>query len=324
MKKGGFSGKIKKTLIGGRIGIIRFLLAAVFLGLMWSTLSQFLEFLGITNNILKFVIYLILVIITKKIFDVIDEKIFLEVLRKIKSNPSLFFCMLLFDAMFLLSIYSANKIVGVFSEGRIILPIYALAYMAVYFLIFVALYSFFKYSILHFIKSMFEKDVLDFDNFGKFYLLNIILLFVFAIIFLLLSAIVPLIIAQDYQKLILRIMLILFLFFSYAILNLCHSYFINKKKIRCSLSSAFNSAFKKLPSYMPVFLGSMFFLVIYFLIYMLIGYILKYTLFSKPVPLHYNTLYNLVFSIATITVFYLINAFNRIYFYLILQKTKGE
>ncbi|MDO8741190.1 MAG: hypothetical protein Q7J54_06490 [Candidatus Woesearchaeota archaeon] len=251
----------------------------------------------------------------------IKKTLFLEVFRKIKPAPSLFFYMLLFDAMFLLSIYSANKIVGVFSEGRIILPIYALAYMLLYFLIFAALYSFFKYSILHFIKSMFEKSDLNFGRFGKFYLINIIIFFVFGAIFFILSAIIPFLIVESYQKLVLRIALILFLFFAYSFLNICHSYFASGKN---PVSAALSFTFKKIPSYIPVFLGSVLFLLAYFIIYAIIGLIMKYTLFSKPVPMSYNTIYNAAFSIVTIVIFYLINAFNRVYFYLIVKsKNRG-
>lgn len=253
----------------------------------------------------------------------IKKTLFLEVFRKIKSAPSLFFYMLLFDAMFLLSIYSANKIVGVFSEGRIILPIYALAYMAVYFLIFVVLYSFFKYSILHFIRSMFEKTELNFGRFGKFYLINVIVFFVFGVIFFILSAIVPLLIVESYQKLILWTLLILLFFFSYSFLNIYHSYVINKTKTKNTVLSSFNFTFRRIPSYISVFLGSILFMFVYFLIWYIAGYILKYTLFSKPVPMSYNAIYNALFSIATIIIFYLINAFNRIYFYLIVLKKKG-
>lgn len=251
----------------------------------------------------------------------IKKTLFLEVFRKIKSSPSLFFYMLLFDAMFLLSIYSANKIVGVFSEGRIILPIYALAYMLLYFLIFAAIYSFFKFFILHFIKSMFGENTLDISKFGKFYLINAAAFLIFGIIFFILSAIIPMLIAENYQKLILRIALILFIFFAYSFLNLCHSYFAGGKK---PVSAALNFTFKKIPSYIPVFLSSVLFLLAYFVIYAIIGIILKYTLFSKPVPMSYNTIYNAAFSIVTIVIFYLINAFNRVYFYIIVKsKSKG-
>lgn len=251
----------------------------------------------------------------------IKKTLFLEVFRKIKSAPSLFFYMLLFDAMFLLSIYSANKIVGVFSEGRVILPIYALAYMAVYFLIFAALYSFFKYSVLHFISSMFEKSELNFGRFGKFYLVNVIVFFLFGFTFFILSSVIPFLIVESYQKLILRIALILFIFFAYSFLNLCHSFFASGKR---PVSAALRFTFKKIKSYIPVFLSSVLFLLAYFIIYAIIGLILKYTLFSKPVPMSYNAIYNAIFSIVTIVVFYLINAFNRIYFYLIVKsKNKG-
>ena len=89
------------------------------------------------------------------------EPLFIKSFRLAKSNPNKTGLMILFDAMFLVSFFGLQILATNFSQSIAVFTTSASAFVfiilsLIYYLIVLFVYSFFKYSLLDFIKSLFE------------------------------------------------------------------------------------------------------------------------------------------------------------------------
>ena len=249
----------------------------------------------------------------------IKESHFYKTLLLIKSKPKLIFLMVLFDILFFASIYySANLITLILQKLTLnnisnrTLSFFLLALSYILLLIFI--YSFFKYCILGFIKSLKKKVGFNFKKLAKFYLLNLIILISAFIIFVAVYSLIKIIFIMQFAKIILLSFFVAYLILINAFINLSHIFFIKEDNVGDILkkSSGFLFRFRYILIYVNSFLVFLGFYVIYYLL----------VLIFKSLILSYYQIYFTVFTILTSIVIYLIFIlFNRIYFYEIMGKS---
>ena len=118
------------------------------------------------------------------------ESLFIKSFKLAKSNPNKTGLMILFDALFLVSIFALNALATYFAQSLAAPTILSsalvfIAFSLIYYLIALFAYSFFKYSVLDCINSLFEKTEFSFKRLAQFYSLNIIIAGIFFAIMLL-------------------------------------------------------------------------------------------------------------------------------------------
>lgn len=249
----------------------------------------------------------------------------------IKSNPMLFFNTLVFDFLFLVILYYINVLT------RLSLPteealtpnigfvVSFLLFTMIYLLLLIFIYSFLKYCILDFIKMLVDlswkfrkitrEKKFDLSRFFKFCFLNLIILVSSFIMFTILNAVYFFSVKQEYLNIIFLLTMVPLFLFIYAYLNITHSLFTLGFDLKETIRKGF-VLLKKIRSYYVVFISSVLFILAYSLIYFIIALIIT-SLTSVNLPV-----YNIVFTVITTVVFYLIIAFNRTYFYLIVDIIK--
>ena len=260
-----------------------------------------------------------------KIRSLIKNSLFIRSFNLAKSNPGKIGLMVLFDISFLASFYYIIPLLFGYAAGAVLWPqsgafIYAyLLFDFIYRLLQIFAYSFFKYSTLDFIKSLFQKTEFSFRRLGHFYLLNIILIFPLFIAFNFILGSVK----EAYRPYFFIITGIPIFLFLYAILNLSHSFFNEGNSMKNSLRKSFLLAFGKMKSYretIGVLILAFLFLGILFLI---AGYLIRIS--TSGNYLLYLTSYN-YFKTASIVVvdvvIYFIILINRISFYSIAGESK--
>ena len=260
-----------------------------------------------------------------KIKNLIKNSLFAKSFDLAKSNPGKIGLMILFDASFLASFYYILPLILGYFAGTILLFqsgafIYAyLLFEFIYRLLQIFVYSFFKYSILDFIKSLFQKTEFSFKRLVQFYLLNI-------------SLILPLFIAfnfvlgsvkeayRPYFFIITGIPISLFL---YAILNLAHSFFSEGNSIKNSLKKSFSLAFEKMKAYRETIGVIILTLLVLGVFFLIAGYLIRFS--TSGNYLLYLKAYS-YFKTATIAivdfVIYFIIVINRISFYSAARDSK--
>lgn len=248
------------------------------------------------------------------------EWLFLKSFELLKNNPNKFGLIILFDVLFLVSIYILQKLVGYFA-GSLSIPVTLasafiyIIFSLIYYLILLFVYSFFKYCILDLVKSLFEKIEFSFNKLGHFYLLNVILILPALLVFSFLLENI-----KDYYQpfafLAFGIPLSIFL---YPLVNISQSYYYNGTSIKQSICKGFSTTFTKLNIYKQTILIMI--LSAFFLLLLLLG---SGYLMSFIAPKNFN-LY-VYFTNATIIffylVFYLVILINRISFYQITKKVQ--
>ena len=258
-----------------------------------------------------------------KIKNLIKNSLFAKSFNLAKSNPGKIGLMVLFDVSFLASFRYILPFLYGYSASYILWPqsgafIYVyLLYDFIYKLLQIFVYSFFKYSILDFIKSLFQKTEFSFRRLGHFYLLNIILMLplFMAFSFMLDSVKEP---YRHYFFIITGIPISLFL---YVILNLSHSFFNDGDSLNNSLVKSFSVAFEKIRSYRETILAVILALLALGTLFLIAGYLIR--LFTSGDYLLYLKAYN-YFQKATIIIVDLVLYFavliNRISFYSVAGK----
>ena len=268
----------------------------------------------------------------------IQSSQFFETLKIIKKQPKLFFQAVLFDVLFLASLYGISKLVS-FSipadtssitailQSPWLMLSFALISSALYYLFILFIYSFFKYNILDIIKSMFGKTKFSFRRLGSFFLLNILIAALLFAVFISINLIVspfivsPFIVIKILAAILFFVMIVPFIFFSYPLINITHSLFEEGSNIKDSLKKGFKITFGKIKSYAAVYLHSIIVFVIYIVLFYIFGLILKYTLFRDlQAYAGYYPIYVGFFNITATILLFLIIAFNRIYFYNAVRK----
>ena len=265
---------------------------------------------------------------TKKI--IFKESLFARSFKLAKSNPNKTGLMILFDVLFLISIFALNKLTQYAAQiliGNAIAPILASAilfivFSLIYYLIVLFAYSFFKYSILDYINSLFGKTEFSFKRLAQFYSLNVIIAGIFFAIILLANFILASIKAQ-YRPFVFIFLAVPFLLFLYIIINTSHSLFYQGSSIKEAIKKSFSLTFTKMKIYRETILVMILLALVLWLVFFGSGYLVR-LLASKNYSL-YLSIYA-YFKQASIIifdlVFYLVILINRISFYALIKEGK--
>jgi len=257
------------------------------------------------------------------------ESLFIKNFKLAKSNPNKTGLMVLFDVLFLISVFALNKLVQYVAPALVgtIAPTLASAvlfivFSLIYYLIALFAYSFFKYSILDFIKSLFEKTEFSFKRLAQFYSLNIVIAGIFfAIMFLANFLLIS--IKQEYRPFVFIFLAIPYLLFLYIIVNISHSSFYEGASIQEAIKKGFRIAFTKIKVYRETILIMILVALLLWLLFLGSGYLIR-LLASKNYTLYLNTY--AYFKQASIIVFdlvfYLVILINRISFYALIRENK--
>jgi len=250
----------------------------------------------------------------------VNDSLFVKTFNLLKSSPSKAGLMVLFDALFLISAFGLQTLFRYFSQS-LALPvtlsagIIFLVFSLVYYLIVLFAYSFFKYCVLDFIKSLFNKTEFSFSRLGQFYSLNIIIAGIFFAVMLALNFILASI-KPSYQPFIFIVLAIPYVLFLYAITNISHSLFYQGASVKHSVKNGFRITFTKIESYREIILTMILAALILWLLFLGAGYLIQ-LLGSKNYSLYLNV-YSYFKNASIIIfdiVFYFIILVNRVSFY---------
>jgi len=252
----------------------------------------------------------------------LKKSVFFQTLSKINKSKKSLFCTILIDILFLISLYILGRIISVVGYAALTRQqsTQLLVFVIVYYLVLLFVYSLFKYIILHFVKSVFEKSKINFNILGKFYLLNIIIFVILFVVFFLLSLLASSI-KESIAPFTSLLILLLYVVFSYACLNLSHTLFFEGKRLKGSLmlTIKFLGKFNK---YYGVYLVILASFVVMYTLFSIFGNLLKVTVFQDyNALLQYGDTYTIVFVHAVGVIFYIAILLNRFYFYSIVKET---
>ncbi len=243
-----------------------------------------------------------------------------KTLSLIRKNPGPFLYMLLFDFLLAGIIYSLSVATKFFpiQDSLVVFGILFLIFL----LIIILVYSFFKYLVLDSLKSVFRKGELNFKDFFSFYKLNLAVFLVpFILIFIGILAFASSNLLQyDLTGMVLVVVLLILLIpvllFIYTLVNMSHTLFVQAKKekiVKNALKKSLN-----IPLYGKIYSYNLFFLIIYLVIWLAANYFLRSSGFSTY--LQYYSGYRIFIWILTTVVVYFIVVFNRVNFYLVVNK----
>ena len=256
-----------------------------------------------------------------------NEPLFIKSFNLAKSNPNKTGLMILFDALFLVSAFVLKTLSDYFSQSLVAEKTLASAIIfiilsLIYYLIILFGYSFFKYCILDFIKSLFELAEFSFKRLGQFYSLNIIIAGIFFAIMFLLNIVLAST-KQQYQPFVFIILAVPYLLFLYVIINASHSLFYRGASIKESIKKSLDITFTKIKVYRETILIIIFAALILGLLFLGSGYLIR-LIGSKNYNLYLN-IYS-YFEQASIIIFdivlYLVILLNRISFYSLLKEER--
>lgn len=252
---------------------------------------------------------------------------FAESFSLLKSNPNKAGMMVLFDAMFLVSAFALNILGNYLANGLAMPSAFAssaafIVFSLAYYLIVLLAYSFFKYGVLNFIKSLSEKADFSLKRLGQFYSLNMIIAGIFfaaliAVNFILAG------IRQPYVPFIFIFFAIPYLLFLYVIINLSHSVFYQGASAMDSVKNSFAIAFAKMKVYRETILSMIILGMFLWLLFYGSGYLIR--IFTSKNYSLYLSAYA-YFKQASIAVFYIASyilvLINRVSFYAIVRDGK--
>ncbi len=259
------------------------------------------------------------------------ESLFVKSFRLLKSNPNKAGLMILFDALFLVSAFGLQILFRYIAQSlniSIAMPkttATAFAYITfslLYYLIVLFVYSFFKYCVLDFIKSLYEKAEFSFKRLGQFYSLNLIIAGIFfaamiALNFLLAS------IKPNYQPFVFIFLAVPYALFLYIIINISHSLFYGGALIKDSIKNSFKITFTKIKIYRETILIMILSALVLWLLFFGSGYVIRliasrnYNLYLNAYA-YFKQASIIVFDIA----FYLVILINRVSFYAAIREIK--
>jgi len=268
--------------------------------------------------------------------DAITKFNFLKILNLIKLNHKITLYILIFDVLMYAAFVAVQSLWGIFSPGTVevsaIPPgylIFLIVLSLLYLLVMVAIYSFFKLYILGFVRSYFKLSRIALKRFWGFFLLSLFNLVFLVVLFIVSSFIISFIanlisfvIGSGVAIAVLIILLfMIIILFSYSFVHISHSLFALGNKVGKVIPAAFRFVFRKLGKYAPFFVFNIIIIAAYLLIVFIIGSVLKVTVFTNPLAIsRFNPTYEGAFNILSLVVFYLLNLFNRIYFFDVVRK----
>ena len=262
--------------------------------------------------------------IPKKSF-VIKEPLFIKSLKLAKSNSNKTGLMILFDLMFMASLFGLQTLFN-YAAQNISLPqtssifFVFIAFSLIYYLVVLFVYSFFKYSVLDFISSLYDISQFSYKRLGQFYSLNIILagLFFSMMIF---ANFILLTVKPDYRPWVFIAMAVPAGLFFYVFINAAHFIFCQYNSVKKSIVSGLNVTFTKIRAYRETIMLMIVFALILYMLFYGAGYLLR-VLTSKNNVLYLNS-YAYFKQAAILTfdiVFYFVILINRISFYKIVRE----
>lgn len=253
-----------------------------------------------------------------KIKNIIKNSLFVNSFALAKANPGKIGLMVLFDVSFLASFYYILPLLLGYAASAVLWPqssVFIYVYLLlgfVYRLLQVFVYSFFKYSILDFIKSLFQKTEFSFKRFWEFYLLNIILIIPLFVVFSFIIGSVK----EAYRPYFFVITGIPIFLFLYIIVNLSHSLFSEANSLKSSLKKSFSATFEKMKFYREAIGIIILALLVFGVLFLIAGYLIQ--VFTSGNYLLYLKVYgyfktSLIFIIDV--ALYFVILINRISFY---------
>ena len=255
------------------------------------------------------------------------ELLFIKSFNLAKSNPNKTGLMILFDILFLVSFLGLQTLSQYFAQS-IAIPttvssvLVFLIFSLIYYLMVLFAYSFFKYSILDFIKSLFQSTEFSFKRLGQFYSLNIIIAGVFFAIMILANFLLASIKAQ-YRPFVFIFLAVPYLLFLYVMVNTSHSLFYQGFSIKDAIRKGFKITFREIRIYRETILIMILFALLLWLLFFGSGYSIRFVA-SKNYNLYLNMYAYLKHASIIIfdVVFYLAILINRISFYAIAREIK--
>ncbi|MBI2658658.1 hypothetical protein HYX05_00965 [Candidatus Woesearchaeota archaeon] len=257
----------------------------------------------------------------------LKESLFAKSFRLAKSSPNKTGLMILFDVLFLVSIFALNSLAAYFAQS-LVAPTAAssavllIVFSLIYYLIALFAYSFFKYSVLDSIKSLFEKSEFSFKRLAQFYSLNIIIAGIFLAIMLLANYIIAGI-RPEYRPFVFIFLAIPYLLFLYVIINISHSLFYRGNSIKDSVKESFSITFTKMGFYRETILIMVLFALALWLLFFGSGYLVR-VIGAKNYSLYLNAYayFKQISIIVLDIVFYFVVLINRISFYSVTKEVK--
>ncbi|MDP3766143.1 MAG: hypothetical protein Q8R04_06540, partial [Nanoarchaeota archaeon] len=255
------------------------------------------------------------------------ESLFIKSFNLAKSNPSKTGLMVLFDALFfILVLYvfpAANQYIA---QGIFITPttlsFYLLIFLSlIYYLIIILVYSFFKYIVLDYIKSLFERTEFSFSRLGQFYALNIVIAGIFFAIMILANLLLASIKPQ-YRPFVFIALATPYLLLLYVIANVAHSAFYQGASIKESLKKGFKTTFTKIRIYRETILIMILFALLLWLLFLGLGYLIRLTANNYSLYLRLYSYFTEFSKWSVMVVAYFAILINRISFYALTREEK--
>jgi len=258
----------------------------------------------------------------------IRDSYFAKTFGLMKDDPKNMFHIILFDFLFLAAIGAFYKLTEFFflktpPEISVTTAIIYLILTLMYYLTLILIYSFFKYSILNSMRSLFKKTKHDWSNLKKFYLLNLLVFVALFMAFLVLNGVFLIGVKEEYAAYVFLIISVPLFLIAYIFMNISHTMFseAEKPRIKEIVRKAINLVFE-VKRYLSIFLADVVLIIAYFTVFYLIGLALKATVFkSYLAPAKYYNIYTMGFGIITTLFFYFIFFFNRVGFYNIIKNS---
>lgn len=259
--------------------------------------------------------------------NIIKDSLFAKSFSLLKSNPNKAGMMVLFDAMFLVSVLALNILGNYLANGLAMPSAFAssvafIVFSLAYYLIVLFAYSFFKYGVLNFIKSLSEKADFSLKRIGQFYSLNIIIAGIFFTAMLAANFILAGI-RQAYAPFVFIFLAVPYLLFLYVIINLSHSMFYQGASAMDSVKKSFAAAFAKMKVYRETILSMIIIGMFLWLLFYGSGYLVR-VFTSKNYSLYLSAY--AYFKQVSIAVFYIASyiviLINRVSFYSITRLNK--
>ena len=225
------------------------------------------------------------------------NSLFYKSLKLAKEKYRTFLLILAIDMLFFASIYFINSIAKSFLLAVLRNSIRGIIFLIVYIGLVLAAYSFFKYAVLHFIRSMGKKEKFSLNRLRKFSFLNIIIFAIALLIYFALSGFIYFMVNKQDWVFVGMILGIPFALFFYALINITNSLFALGSSN--PLKEGLNFVFKKTNEYMGVYINILVFALIYAVL----------SLFKAKI---------LLFVVLLLG--YAVFSFNRVYFYEIVKK----
>jgi len=263
----------------------------------------------------------------KKKVTPIKESLFLKSFHLAKSNPNKVGLMILFDVLFLVSLYGLQTLFQYFAKTlalpqNITSAFVFISLSLIFYLAVIFAYSFFKYSILDSLKSLFEATEFSFKRLGQFYLLNVIITGIFFAVIIVFNFLLASI-KQTYAPFVFIFLAIPYLLFLYVTINMSHPLFYEGSSVKESINQGFKTTFTRIKAYRETILIIIMFALLTWILFLGSGYLIR-LVSSKNYSLYLNTY--AYFKQASIVifdiVFYFVILINRISFYYIIRETK--